>query len=69
MDQGQQSARDGRGALRRAARKPQGKAPGTRNRATVLRALDADGDEDASAGADRPALGGDPVAARFLIEG
>src|SRR3982074_1480296 len=49
---------------------PKGKAPGTRNRATVLRGLMRDGDEDAVGRVliDR-ALGGDPVAARFLIEG
>jgi hypothetical protein len=48
---------------------PKGKAPGTRNRATVLRALMRDGDEDAIGRVliDR-ALGGGPVAARFLIE-
>ena len=49
---------------------PRGKAPGTRNRATVLRALMRYGDEDAIGRVliDR-ALGGDPVAARFLMEG
>src|SRR5258707_12565885 len=49
---------------------PKGKAPGTRNRATVLRALMRDGDEDAIGRVliDR-ALGGDPVGARFLIDG
>src|SRR5258708_10506641 len=49
---------------------PTGKKPGTRNRATILRALMRDGDEDAIGRVliDR-ALGGDPVAARFLIDG
>src|SRR5258707_3473781 len=49
---------------------PKGKVPGTRNRATVLRELMRDGEEDAVGRVliDR-ALGGDPVAARFLIEG
>jgi hypothetical protein len=49
---------------------PKGKAPGTRNRATVLRALMRDGDEDAIGRVlIERALGGDPVAARFLIDG
>src|SRR5882672_11079615 len=48
---------------------PKGKAPGTRNRATVLRGLMRDGDEDAVGRVliDR-ALGGDPVMARFLFD-
>src|SRR5882672_10433171 len=72
MDQvAQQSARDGQGRFAPGCSgNPKGKAPGTRNRATVLRALMRDGDEDAIGRVliDR-ALGGDPVAARFLIDG
>src|SRR5260221_7960289 len=49
---------------------PAGKRPGMRNRATVLRALMRDGDEDEIGRVliDR-ARGGDPVAARFLFDG
>src|SRR5260221_2384469 len=72
MDQvTEQKARDGNGRFAPGCSgNPKGKAPGTRNRATVLRALMRDGDEDAIGRVliDR-ALGGDPVAARFLIDG
>jgi hypothetical protein len=67
----EQPARDGSGRFAPGCSgNPKGKAPGTRNRATVLRALMRDGDEDAIGRVliDR-ALGGDPVAARFLIDG
>src|SRR5260221_3203343 len=66
-----QPARNGKGRFAPGCSgNPKGKAPGTRNRATVLRALMRDGDEDAIGRVliDR-ALGGDPVAARFLIDG
>src|SRR5260221_13097428 len=48
---------------------PKGKAPGTRNRATVLREMMRDGEEEMIARVliDR-ATGGDPVAARFLFD-
>src|SRR5258708_8647211 len=72
MDQvTEQKARDGNGRFAPGCSgNPKGKAPGTRNRATVLRELMRDGDEDAIGRVliDR-ALGGDPVAARFLMEG
>src|SRR5258708_2076835 len=72
MDQvTEQKARDGNGRFAPGCSgNPKGKAPGTRNRATVLRALMRDGDEDAIGRVliDR-ALGGDSVAARFLIDG
>jgi hypothetical protein len=71
MDQvTEQPTRDGNGRfVPGQSGNPKGKAPGTRNRATVLRALLRDGDEDAIGRVliDR-ALGGDPVAARFLID-
>jgi len=48
---------------------PAGKAPGTRNRATGLRAVLRDGEHEAMARiVVERALGGDPVAARFLVD-
>src|SRR5260221_3549108 len=71
MDQvGEQTVRDDSGRfVAGSSVNPAGKKPGTRSRATVLRALLRDGDEDAIGRVlvDR-ALGGDPVTARFLIE-
>ena len=64
------AARDGNGRfLPGQSGNPAGKKPGTRNRATVLRAALADGEEKAAARIviDK-ALSGDAVAARFIVD-
>src|SRR5260221_4071510 len=66
----EQPMRDGNGRfVPGCSGNPKGKKPGTRHRATVLRALLRSGDEDTIGRVliDR-ARGGDPVGARFLFD-